>query len=280
MERRKEYQSSSLIRDKWFSISLTHLKFKAPYEDLKIKGLLEELAFMSTLNTIQKHIRALANPDIAEHSKRFFKTGPEDYAEGDLSLGVRVPVIRTIAKTIATTPLPIVFKLLESKFHEERLLALIMMVNRCKKGTCEEHKLIYDHYLSHTQWVNNWDLVDCSAHYIVGSYLLNRDRRPLYRLAKSKLLWDRRISMVATWIFIRENDLADVVKLAEIHLNDTHDLMHKAVGWMLREMGKKDQALETQFLDKHYRDMPRTLLRYAIEKYPEKDRQAYLKGLR
>ena len=136
-------------RDKWFSISLTHLKFKAPNEDLKIKGLLEEQAFKSTLNTIQKHIRALANPDIEEHSKRFFKTGPGDYAEGNLSLGVRVPVIRTIAKTFATTPLPIVFKLLESKFHEERLLVLIMMVNRCKKRTCEEHKLIYDHYLSH-----------------------------------------------------------------------------------------------------------------------------------
>jgi 3-methyladenine DNA glycosylase AlkD len=235
---------------------------------------------MSDLQSIQKHIRILANPVIAEHSKRFFKTGPGEYAEGDVCLGVRVPVVRGIAKRFAATPLSVVFELLESEFHEERLLALIMMVNRCNKGTSEEHKVIYDHYLSHTHLVNNWDLVDCSAHYIVGGYLLNRNRRPLYQLAKSKWLWDRRISMIATWILIRENDLEDVVKLAEIHLTDTHDLMHKAVGWMLREMGKKDQALETQFLDEHYQNMPRTMLRYAIEKYPEKDRQAYLKGVR
>jgi 3-methyladenine DNA glycosylase AlkD len=235
---------------------------------------------MATLQEIQSQIRSLANPTIAEHSKRFFKTGKGEYAEGDRCLGIRVPVTRGLAKQFRETPLKVVFKLLESEFHEERQLALIMMVNRCKKGDPEEHKIIYDHYLANTRWVNNWDLVDCSAHYIVGGYLMHRNRRPLYQLAKSEFLWDRRISMIATWIFIRENDFEDVIKLAKIHLHDSHDLMHKAVGWMLREMGKKNRHLETEFLDKYHREMPRTMLRYAIEKYPEKDRQAYLKGLR
>jgi len=235
---------------------------------------------MSNLRTIQKHIRALANPQLAEHSKRFFKTGKGEYAEGDIFLGVRVPVTRTIARKFKDTPLEIIFKLLESDYHEERLLALIMMVERCKKCDEEERKIIYEYYLEHTHLVNNWDLVDCSAHYIVGAYLLNRSRRPLYELAKSEFLWDRRIAMVATWIFIREGETEVVLKLSKILLNDPHDLMHKAVGWMLREMGKKNQNAETSFLDKHYREMPRTMLRYAIEKYPEKDRQAYLKGLR
>ena len=191
-----------------------------------------------------------------------------------------MPVIRQIAKQFAQAELQVVFKLLESMYHEERLLALIMMGNRCKKAPdSAEHKVIYDHYLANTQYINNWDLVDCSAHYIVGRYLLHRSRKPLYKLAKSSLLWDRRISMITTWIFIREDETEDVLKLAEIYLNDEHDLMHKAVGWMLREMGKRHPAAETAFLDQHYKTMPRTMLRYAIEKYPEKDRQAYLKGL-
>lgn len=234
-----------------------------------------------SLKAIQSHIRELSNPTIAEHSKRFFKTGPGEYAEGDLCLGVRVPVVRKIAKQYSAAKLNTVFKLLESKYHEERLLALIMMVDRCKKTPdSEEHKAIYDHYLAHTHLVNNWDLVDCSAHYIVGRYLLHRSRKPLYKLAKSSLLWDRRISMIATWIFIREGETEDILKLAKIHLTDDHDLMHKAVGWMLREMGKRHPEVETAFLDQHYQSMPRTMLRYAIEKYPEKDRQAYLRGER
>ena len=249
-------------------------------KNLKDTDVFRNLYPMPTLKDIRSHMRSLANPTIAEHSKRFFKTGKGEYAEGDKCLGVRVPVTRGLAKQYQDTKLTVVFKLLESEFHEERQLSLIMMVNRCKNGDPKDHKTIYDHYLANTHWVNNWDLVDCSAHYIVGGYLMNRNRRPLYKLAKSDLLWDRRISMIATWIFIRENDLEDVIKLATIHLKDTHDLMHKAVGWMLRELGKKNLDLETKFLDEHYREMPRTMLRYAIEKYPEKDRQAYLKGLR
>lgn len=242
---------------------------------------MDNLIMPISLKSIRSHIRSLANPTIAEHSARFFKSGPGEYAEGDICLGVRVPVIRQIAKEFVQADLQVIFKLLKSKYHEERLLALIMMGNRCKKAPdSAEHKVIYDHYLANTQYVNNWDLVDCSAHYIVGRYLLNRSRKPLYKLAKSKLLWDRRISMIANWIFIREGETEDVLKLAEIHLNDEHDLMHKAVGWMLREMGKRHRESETEFLDRHYKQMPRTMLRYAIEKYPEKDHQAYLKGLR
>ncbi len=234
-----------------------------------------------SLSTIQSHIRSLANPAIAEHSTRFFKTGPGEYAEGDRCLGVRVPVVRKLAKNFAVTELKTVFKLLESTYHEERLLALILLVNRCKKAPeSEEHKTIYDHYLTHTKQVNNWDLVDCSAHYIVGRYLLHRSRKPLYKLAQSKLLWDRRISIIATWIFIREGETEDILKLSTIHLKDDHDLMHKAVGWMLREMGKRHPEVEKDFLDQHYQTMPRTMLRYAIEKFPEKIRQDYLKGLR
>jgi 3-methyladenine DNA glycosylase AlkD len=235
---------------------------------------------MSKLGIIQERIRTLANPEIAEHSKRFFKTGKGEYAEGDICLGVRVPVIRSIAKAFKDCPMKVVFKLMESKYHEERLLALVMMVNRCKKAGQLEHRTIYDHYLNHTHLVNNWDLVDTSAHPIVGGYLLHRSRKPLYKLAKSALLWDRRISIISTFMFIREGETEDVLKLSKILLNDPHDLMHKAVGWMLREMGKRDREAETKFLDAHYQIMPRTMLRYAIEKYPEKDRQAYLKGLR
>jgi 3-methyladenine DNA glycosylase AlkD len=233
-----------------------------------------------SLKNIQTRIRAEADPVIAEHSKRFFKSGPGEYAEGDQWLGIRVPVIRSIAKEFWEAELEVIFKLLESKYHEERLLALIMIVNRCKKGAPATHKQIYDHYLSHTHLVNNWDLVDTSAHSIVGTYLLKRSRQPLYQLAKSELLWDRRISMIATLIFIRKGETEDVLKLARIHLKDKHDLMHKAVGWMLRELGNRNRQAETEFLDQHYQKMPRTMLRYAIEKYPEKDRQAYLKGLR
>ena len=234
-----------------------------------------------SLKVIESHIRKLANPTIAEHSRRFFKTGPGEYAEGDECLGIRVPVVRQVAKQFAEVELKIVFKLLQSAYHEERLLALIMMVNRCQTAPdSEEHRTIYDHYLANTQQINNWDLVDCSAHKIVGRYLENRSRKPLYRLARSKLLWDRRIAIIATAWFIHLGETEDVLNISEILLHDSHDLIHKAVGWMLREMGKRHPKMETAFLDKHYQTMPRTMLRYAIEKYPEKDRQAYLKGMR
>jgi len=223
-------------------------------------------------------MQELSNPKIAEHSLRFFKTGPGEYGEGDLFLGIRVPVTKKVARKFKELPVDEVLKLLKSKYHEERLLALIMLVNRFKKETDKEQKKIYEAYLSHTEYINNWDLVDGSAHQIVGGYLFERDRKPLYQLAKSKSLWERRISMIATYTFIKRDDFEDTLNLSAILLTDEEDLMHKAVGWMLREVGKKDLEVEEKFLRKHYKKMPRTMLRYAIEKFEEKKRKGYLHG--
>ncbi len=231
-----------------------------------------------SLKEVKAHMQKLSNPKIAEHSLRFFKTGPGEYGEGDVFLGIRVPVTRKVARKFRELPLEQVLKLLKSKFHEERLLALFMLVALFKKGDDKEQKNIYDAYLGHTDTINNWDLVDGSAHQIVGGYLFERDRKRLYQLAKSKSLWERRISMIATYTFIKKDDFVDTLKLSEILLTDEEDLMHKAVGWMLREVGKKDVEVEEKFLGKHYKKMPRTMLRYAIEKFEEGKRQGYLKG--
>ncbi len=231
-----------------------------------------------SLKDVKAQMQELSNPKIAEHSLRFFKTGPGEYGEGDLFLGIRVPVTKKVARKFKELPVDEVLKLLKSKYHEERLLALIMLVNRFKKETDKEQKKIYEAYLSHTEYINNWDLVDGSAHQIVGGYLFERDRKPLYQLAKSKSLWERRISMIATYTFIKRDDFEDTLKLSAILLTDEEDLMHKAVGWMLREVGKKDIEVEERFLRKHYKRMPRTMLRYAIEKFEERKRQRYLKG--
>ena len=231
-----------------------------------------------SLKDVKAQMQELSNPKIAEHSLRFFKTGPGEYGEGDLFLGIRVPVTKKVARKFKELPVDEVLKLLKSKYHEERLLALIMLVNRFKKETDKEQKKIYEAYLSHTEYINNWDLVDGSAHQIVGGYLFERDRKPLYQLAKSKSLWERRISMIATYTFIKRDDFEDTLNLSAILLTDEEDLMHKAVGWMLREVGKKDIEVEERFLRKHYKKMPRTMLRYAIEKFEEKKRKGYLHG--
>ncbi len=231
-----------------------------------------------SLKDVKAQMQELSNPKIAEHSLRFFKTGPGEYGEGDLFLGIRVPVTKKVARKFKELPVDEVLKLLKSKYHEERLLALIMLVNRFKKETDKEQKKIYEAYLSHTEYINNWDLVDGSAHQIVGGYLFERDRKPLYQLAKSKSLWERRISMIATYTFIKRDDFEDTLNLSAILLTDEEDLMHKAVGWMLREVGKKDLEVEEKFLRKHYKKMPRTMLRYAIEKFEEKKRKGYLHG--
>ncbi len=189
-----------------------------------------------------------------------------------------MPVTRKVARKFRELSLDQILKLLKSKFHEERLLALFMLVALFKKGDDIEKKNIYNAYLGHTDSINNWDLVDGSAHQIVGGYLFERDRRPLYKLVKSKSLWERRISMIATYTFIKKNDFVDTLKLSEILLPDEEDLIHKAVGWMLREVGKLDLEVEEKFLRKHYKKMPRTMLRYAIEKFVEKKRQGYLQG--
>jgi len=231
-----------------------------------------------SLKEVKAHMQELSNPEIAEHSLRFFKTGPGEYGEGDIFLGIRVPVTREVARKFRELPLGRVLKLVKSKYHEERQLALFMLVALFKKGDDKEKKNIYEAYLDHTDTINNWDLVDCSAHQIVGGYLFERDRRPLYKLAKSKNIWERRISIIATYHFIKRDDFEDILKLSEILLPDEEDLIHKAVGWMLREVGKLDLEIEEKFLRKHYKKMPRTMLRYAIEKFAEKKRKGYLHG--
>lgn len=232
-----------------------------------------------TARAVRNTLRSLADPAIAVHARRFFKTGKGEYGEGDRFLGIRVPVLRRIVKDCRGLALPETLPLLHSAFHEERLFALLLLVDRFRRGDAAERAAIYRLYLAHTGCVNNWDLVDSSAPYIVGAYLEDRDRRVLYRLARSASLWERRIAIIATLHLIRGNRYDDTLKIAALLLQDGHDLIHKAVGWMLREVGKRDLSAEKTFLNKHYTVMPRTMLRYAIEKFPPKDRNMYLEGV-
>lgn len=232
-----------------------------------------------TAQEISKILRGLASPQIADHSQRFFKTGLGQYGEGDQFLGIRVPVLRGQAKKFKDTPLSEIRCLLKSAYHEERLCALLLLVQKFSHGNTTDQKAIYELYLKNTRYINNWDLVDLSAYLIVGAYLADKDRHPLYTLARSKSLWERRIAIIATFHFIKYNQFADTLKIARMLLNDQEDLMHKATGWMLREVGKRDLAAEKEFLKTHYQRMPRTMLRYAIEKFPENERLKYLKGL-
>ena len=227
---------------------------------------------------IKNEMRKLANKKIAEHSQRFFKTGKGQYGEGDIFLGIRAPVLRKIAKKFRRISLAEVSKLLESKFHEERLLSILMLVNLFKSGDEDDQELIYELYLDKTKFINNWDIVDISAGNIVGAFLFEKDKAPLYRLVFSENLWERRIAIVATFYFIRNDEFDDTLKIAEILFTDKEDLIHKAVGWMLREVGKRVIEIEEEFLEEHYLKMPRTMLRYAIERFPETRRKMYLKG--
>ena len=233
---------------------------------------------MATHRQIEGRLRKLGDAADARHLQRFFKTGKGEYGEGDRFLGIRVPVVRRCVTDFRDVDPAEVLKLLKSRWHEARLLALLLLVDRYRRGTDKDRRAVYRAYLANTAYVNNWDLVDLTAHHIVGAYLFGRSRMPLYRLARSGDLWERRISIVSTFYFIRYNDYADSLGLAEVLLNDGHDLIHKAVGWVLREVGKSDLRQEETFLAKHYRKMPRTMLRYAIERFPENRRQAYLKG--
>ena len=189
-----------------------------------------------------------------------------------------VPDTRKIAKRYKEMGLQDIQILLNSKIHEERLTALLIMIEQQKKASEEKKKELYNFYLKNTKNINNWDLVDLSSRFIIGEYLLNKNREILYKLARSESLWEKRISIISTCAFINKNDFLDTLKISEILLNDKHDLIHKAVGWMLREIGKKDKKTEEQFLKKHFKEMPRTMLRYAIERFPENERKAYLKG--
>ena len=231
---------------------------------------------MTTTEKITKQLKALGNKTAAEHAMRFFKTGPGQYGEGDLFLGIRVPVLRQLAKEHCDIALDDTVELLQSPLHEVRLLALFIMVSQYERGGNETD--IYRAYLANTHRVNNWDLVDGSAADIVGAHLFKRTRQPLYKLAKSKSLWERRIAIVATFYFIRRNQFDDTLAIADLLINDKEDLMHKAVGWMLREVGKRDFKVEEEFLLPRYKQMPRTMLRYAIERFPEPMRLAYLHG--
>ena len=228
--------------------------------------------------TIQSKLKGLANKKNAEVAQRFFKTGPGEYGEGDIFIGIRVPVLRELAKEYQTITVKEAEHLLKSPIHEERLLALFILIRIYSKAEEVIKKAIYELYLKNTKFINNWDLVDSSAEYIVGDFLLDKGKNPLYQLARSKDLWERRISIMSTFCFIKRRQYSETLKVAKTLLNDKEDLIHKAVGWMLREVGKRDLPLEEEFLKAHYKEMPRTMLRYAIEKFPETKRQGYLKG--
>ena len=230
------------------------------------------------VSDLRARLKKLASPADARSLQRFFKTGPSEYGEGDRFLGIRVPVTRKLAREFRELPRRDVVALLQSPIHEERLLALVILVNAYQCGDDTECAEIYKLYLAQLDYVNNWDLVDSSAPYIIGPHLLNRSRKILSRLARSKNLWHRRVVVLATFYFIRQNDFADALRLAELLRNDEHDLIHKAIGWMLREIGKRDLIVLRTFLDKHAAFMPRTMLRYAIEKLSEPERQRYLRA--
>lgn len=230
------------------------------------------------LEEIQKALKGLGNEEKAKKHQKFFKTGPGEYGEGDVFVGVTVPELRKLAKEYKTIPLKEVKHLLRSPIHEERLLSLFFLIHRYSKGDEPEKTRIYELYLKNTKFINNWDLVDSSAGHIVGAFLIDKSKKPLYDLVKSDNLWERRISIISTFYFIKHNQFSDTLKISKILLPDKKDLIHKAVGWMLREVGKRDISVEENFLKTHYKNMPRTMLRYAIEKFPEPKRQKYLKG--
>jgi len=230
------------------------------------------------MEKVTSELLSLADKERAKNLAWFFKTGKGDYGEGDNFLGITVPLERGVAgKHFREAGLKDIEKLLDSLFHEIRLTAVFMLVEKYKAADEIHKKEIYDFYLSHTAGINNWDIVDASAHKIVGDWLRDKKRKPLYKLARSKNLWEKRISIISTFAFIAGNDLDDAYKLAEILLKDKHDLIHKAVGWVLRECGKKDKARLKEFIAAHGTGMPRTALRYAIEKFPETERKKILK---
>ncbi|HEV8601517.1 MAG TPA: DNA alkylation repair protein [Patescibacteria group bacterium] len=229
-----------------------------------------------SIQALRKDIKILSNFKKAAVSQRFFKTNKGDYGYGDKFVGIIVPVSRMLAKKHSDLSFAEIKRLLGSPVHEERLIALLVLVNNFAQGNAAAKKKIYQFYLANTASVNNWDLVDLSADKILGNYILDKPKTVLYRLVKSKNIWERRIAIVSTFHFIRRNLFADTLKLSEILLNDSHDLIHKAAGWMLREAGKRDEKVLVRFLNRHYRQMPRTMLRYAIERFPENTRKKYL----
>lgn len=231
---------------------------------------------MGRLEDAKKELRKYADKEKAQVLRGFFKTGLGEYGEGDVFLGVTVPFIRKVVKEFGDLKLLDLLKLLRSKIHEERLLALLILVQQFNQANLKTKKKIYKAYLAKTKFINNWDLVDLSAPQIVGGFLIDKDRRVLRKLAQSPLLWERRIAILATFTFIKTNDFDDVFKITKLLLSDKEDLIHKACGWMLREAGKRNLRKEEDFLRKNYKVMPRTMLRYAIERFLEDRRKKIL----
>ncbi len=231
--------------------------------EIKLEKLLEEL-------------QQVADPEKEKIFISFFKTGKGEYGEGDQFLGITVPRLRAISKKYQRLDLKDLQKLLNSKIHEHRLSALMILRFKYNNADQRIKEDIVKFYLKNSRQINNWDLVDLSSEYILGNWLLDKDRKILYQLAKSKNLWEKRIAIISTFEFIRNNQCIDTLKISEILLDDKHDLIHKAVGWMLRELGKKDKKIEINFLNKYYKAMPRTMLRYAIEKFNNKEKRFYL----
>lgn len=229
------------------------------------------------LKKLKSELRKYSNKEKAKILQRFFKTGPGEYAEGDVFIGVTVPVLRTLSKRYYGIDFFEALALLKSDIHEERLLALLIFIIKYRKSDLVGKESIYKAYLSHTKYINNWDLVDVTAKHIVGAFLSDRDKRPLYALAVSDSLWERRIAILSTFYYIERRDFKDALKISRLLLGDKHDLIHKAVGWMLREVGKRDLTLEEEFLKEHHMVMPRTMLRYAIERFPNSKRLKYLR---
>ena len=231
---------------------------------------------MAEINDIKKDLKLLSNSEKITIYQNFFKTGKGQYGEGDIFIGVTVPNTRKIAKKYRNISLEVISKLLDSKIHEERLLGVLILVEKYQKLSDDK---IFLFYKKHNKKINNWDLVDLSADKIVGNYYYkNKDKiNNLYKLAKSDNLWERRTSIVSTFYFIKNNNFKPTIDISLLLMNDRHDLIHKAVGWMLREVGKRNKKILLEFLNKNYRKMPRTMLRYSIEKFSEKERQKYLK---
>lgn len=233
---------------------------------------------MITVQDIRRVLRRLGRKRHAKALQKYFKTGPGEYAEGDVFLGIPVPRLRKLAREYRDLRLKDVERLLQSPVHEERLFSLLVLVSRFSRAGRIEQRQIYSLYFRNTQFVNNWDLVDLSAPHIVGKFLAKRDKEPISCLAESSSVWDRRIAVMSTFHFIREGHFTEALRIAGFLLSDEEDLVHKAVGWMLREIGKRDMRVEEKFLRQHCRKMPRTMLRYAVERFPERKRRKYLAG--
>jgi 3-methyladenine DNA glycosylase AlkD len=230
------------------------------------------------LPTVRRELKELADPETAASLQRFFKTGPGEYGEGDRFLGIRVPQLRALVRRCRRLPVQAALDLLQSSWHEERLLALLLLVDRYRRGGSAEREEIYLGYLANIRHINSWDLVDTSAEHIVGAHIDPDHLDLLEELARSRSVWERRIAIMATFHWIKRGRFRPAIEIVAMLVYDDHDLIHKAAGWMLREIGKRDRPTEEQFLRLHYKRMPRTMLRYALEHFPDEQRRAYLRG--